>query len=120
MNNNFSKLLDKIKIYLFVGVMVVGFIIGLLFAGNFGYVFMLIGIGLFSLATLFQLVTLPVEFNASRRAMAGMEECGLLAQNELDDARQVLSAAAMTYVAALATSLLSLLRLIIIANNRRN
>ena len=96
------------------------FIIGLLFAGNFGYVFMLIGIGLFSLATLFQLVTLPVEFNASRRAMAGMEECGLLAQNELDGAREVLSAAAMTYVAALATSLMSLLRLIIIANNRRN
>ena len=96
------------------------FIIGLLFAGNFGYVFMLIGIGLFSLATLFQLVTLPVEFNASRRAMAGMEECGLLAQDELNGAREVLSAAAMTYVAALATSLMSLLRLIIIANNRRN
>ena len=96
------------------------FIIGLLFAGDFGYVFMLIGIALFSLATLFQLVTLPVEFNASRRAMQGMEGCGILAQNELDGAREVLSAAAMTYVAALATSLMSLLRLILIANNRRD
>ena len=96
------------------------FLIGLLFAGDFGYVFMLIGIALFSLATLFQLVTLPVEFNASRRALAGMESCGILANDEMEGAKRVLSAAAMTYVAALATSLLSLLRLILIANNRRN
>jgi len=95
------------------------FIIGLLFAGDFGYIFMLIGIGLFSLATLFQLVTLPVEFDASRRALVGMEDCGLLESSEIDGARKVLSAAAMTYVAALATSLLSLLRLLVIANNRR-
>lgn len=95
------------------------FLIGLLFAGDFGYIFMLIGIALFSLATLFQLVTLPVEFNASRRALQGMESCGLLVGNELEGARKVLSAAAMTYVAALASSLLSLLRLITIANRRR-
>lgn len=95
------------------------FLIGLLFAGEFGYVFMLIGIACFSLATLFQLITLPVEFNASRRAMEGMRDCGILYGDELPAARKVLNAAAMTYVAALASSLLSLLRLIVIANNRR-
>lgn len=95
------------------------FLIGLFFAGDFGYWFMLIGIACFSLATLFQLVTLPVEFNASRRAMEGMQNCGILYEDELPAARKVLSAAAMTYVAALATSLLSLLRLLAIANNRR-
>jgi Zn-dependent membrane protease YugP len=96
------------------------FLIGLLFAGDFGYLFMLIGIACFSLATLFQLITLPVEFNASKRALVGIGECGIMhIQEEHDAARQVLSAAAMTYVAALATSLLSLLRLIVIANNRR-
>lgn len=95
------------------------FLIGLLFAGDFGYLFMLLGIALFSLATLFQLITLPVEFDASRRAMKGMQECGILYEDELTSAKKVLSAAAMTYVAALASSLLSLLRLIVIANNRR-
>ena len=95
------------------------FFVGLLLAADFGYIFMLAGIACFSLATLFQLVTLPVEFNASRRALAGMTECGLLYGKEVPQAKEVLSAAAMTYVAALATSLLSLLRLIVIANNRR-
>ena len=95
------------------------FLIGLLI-GELGYGFMIAGIACFSLATLFQLVTLPVEFNASRRAMEGMRDCGILYDDELSDARRVLGAAAMTYVAALATSLLSLLRLIIIANNRRD
>jgi len=96
------------------------FFIGLLLASsNVGFGFMVAGIACFSLATLFQLITLPVEFNASRRALEGMEGCGLLYGSEIDDARKVLSAAAMTYVAALATSLLSLLRLIVIANNRR-
>lgn len=94
------------------------FFIGLLI-GELGWGFMVAGIACFSLATLFQLVTLPVEFNASRRAMEGMQNCGLLYDSELDDARRVLDAAAMTYVAALATSLLSLLRLIMIANDRR-
>ena len=95
------------------------FLIGLVFAGEFGYVFMLAGIACFSLATLFQLITLPVEFNASKRAMRCMEDYGILYSEDLPKARQVLWAAAMTYVAALATSLLSLLRLLVIANNRR-
>ncbi len=95
------------------------FLIGLIFAGDFGYLFMLAGIACFSLATLFQLVTLPVEFNASHRALAGMRDGGILRGDELPHARKVLSAAAMTYVAALASSLLSLLRLLVIANQRR-
>lgn len=100
------------------------FLIGLILAqmaqvGRVGDLFMLLGIAAFALSTLFQLVTLPVEFNASKRAMEGIRSCGLLADDELSGARQVLSAAAMTYVAALATSLLSLLRLIVIASNSR-
>lgn len=94
------------------------FLVGLLI-GELGYVFMVAGILCFSLAALFQLITLPVEFNASARALAGMQENRLLGEEEIGGARRVLSAAAMTYVAALASSLLSLLRLVVIANNRR-
>ena len=95
------------------------FLIGLLI-GELGYGFMIAGIACFSLATLFQLVTLPVEFNASRRAMEGMRDCGILYDDELSDARRVLGAAAMTYVAALAVSVAQLLRiLIIVAGNSR-
>lgn len=98
------------------------FLIGLLTAqlSVLGDWLMFAGIACFSLATLFQLVTLPVEFNASRRALEGIRTYRLLEEDELSGARRVLSAAAMTYVAALATSLLSLLRLILIARNRRN
>ena len=97
------------------------FLIGLIFAGLsvLGDWLMLAGIACFSLATLFQLITLPVEFNAFRRALAGIREQHLLAEDELPGARRVLTAAAMTYVAALATSLASLLRLILIAMSHR-
>lgn len=95
------------------------FLIGLL-VGAGGYPLMLAGIACFTLAALFQLVTLPVEFDASRRALEGMRDSRVLYDDELAGAEQVLSAAAMTYVAALASSLLSLLRLVLIANNRRN
>ena len=95
------------------------FLIGLLL-GSAGEILMFAGIACFSLATFFQLVTLPVEFNASRRALEGMQSHNLLYGEEVGMARKVLSAAAMTYVAALATSLLSLLRLILIANSRRD
>lgn len=78
------------------------------------------GILLYSLIAIFQLVTLPVEFNASSRAMEVLESSGILNESELKASRKVLTAAAMTYVAALLTSLLTLLRLIILANNRRN
>ena len=92
------------------------FILGLLLAST---PFILLGILLYSLITVFQLVTLPVEFNASRRAMQTLESQGILYKEELDGAYSVLSAAAMTYVAALATSLLTLLRLLVIANGRK-
>ena len=84
-----------------------------------GTIFMVTGILFFSFSTLFQLVTLPTEFNASARAMKALEDGGLLADDELPAAKATLSAAAMTYVAALATSLASLLRLILIFNRRR-
>lgn len=76
------------------------------------------GIILFSLAVLFQLVTLPVEFNASSRALRILEHTGMLGSQEMTGAKKVLRAAAMTYVAALASSLLQLLRLILLS--RRN
>jgi hypothetical protein len=79
------------------------------------------GILLFSLAVLFQLVTLPVEFNASSRALKMLQSTGILGEDETKGARKVLTAAALTYVAALASSILQLLRLIILAGGlRRN
>ncbi len=74
----------------------------------------LVGILLFSLTTIFQLVTLPVEFNASRRALDAIESQGLLDGGELRGARKVLRAAALTYVAALLMSVLQLLRYVLI------
>lgn len=97
------------------------FIIGLLLVGSMqidpvvGEYLMFGGIVLFSLSTLFQLVTLPVEFNASSRALRTLEESEMLYGDEVVGARRVLSAAAMTYVAALATSLATLLRFVLIA-----
>ena len=92
------------------------FIIGLFFAME---PLLLMGILLYSAVTLFQLLTLPVEFNASARALATLEHSHMMFGDELAGARKVLSAAAMTYVAALATSLLTLLRLLALANRRR-
>jgi len=79
-----------------------------------------LGIVLFAATTLFHLVTLPCEFNASRRALAELELCGWYSDEELGMSKQVLRAAAMTYVAALAMSFIQLLRLIRIFGNRRN
>ena len=77
------------------------------------------GVLLYSLCALFQLVTLPTEFNASRRALASIESMGLLEGEELNGAKKVLRAAALTYVAALATTLMQLLRFILLVNNRK-
>lgn len=83
-----------------------------------------IGIALYALVLIFQLVTLPVEFNASRRAMAILSERNILMPHELPGARAVLRAAALTYVAAAAATFLQLLRLILIfgggSRNRRS
>lgn len=92
------------------------FIIGLLFS----YEIAMIGIILFSLTAVFQAVTLPVEFNASRRAMDALDGSARLTSDELAGARKVLTAAALTYVAALASALSQILRLLIIANRRRD
>ncbi len=77
------------------------------------------GIVLFSLAVLFQLVTLPVEINASRRAVRILEHTGMLETGEVQGTKKVLTAAALTYVASLAASILQLIRLIILAGGRR-
>ena len=78
-----------------------------------------IGIWVFALAVLFQLVTLPVEYNASGRALAMLGNYGMLAQDEVKGCRKVLSAAALTYVAAAATAVLQLLRLILLFGGGR-
>lgn len=80
---------------------------------------MLFGIILYVAVLLFQLITLPVEFNASRRAVSVIEQTGLLAGAERDGAVKVLRAAAMTYVASFAVTAANLLRLLLLANNRR-
>ena len=78
------------------------------------------GILIFSVAVLFQIVTLPVEFDASRRALVMLEQYGILGQEEKKDAKKVLNAAALTYVAAAASSVLQLLRLVALSNRRRD
>lgn len=85
-----------------------------------GYFILEIGIVLFALVVLFQLVTLPVEFNASRRALQILNDKQILDQNELVHTKKVLKAAAMTYVASAAASILQLLRIVLIAGGRRN
>ena len=78
-----------------------------------------IGVLLFAFGVLFQIVTLPVEFDASKRALATLEDMGILQNSEMEGARKVLKSAAMTYVASAAASILSLLRLILIAQGGR-
>lgn len=81
--------------------------------------FIQIGIWMFVLAVLFQIITLPVEFNASGRAVHLLSEAGILQGQEIDQTKKVLSAAALTYVAAAAASILQLLRLILLFGGRR-
>ena len=93
------------------------FLLGLLFSWE---PLLYVGIACFALTLVFSLVTLPVEFNASGRALRVLEQQGYLSGEEMDGARAVLNAAAMTYVAAAISSLLQLVRLLIIARDRRN
>lgn len=95
-------------------------LIGLLIGGSGSVILLEIGIILFSAAVLFQIVTLPVEFDASARALRFLESNGILTGEERGPARKVLSAAAMTYVAAAAVSVIQLLRLVSILNRRRD
>lgn len=91
------------------------FVIGLIFASGR---LMDIGIIFFCGAVLFQVVTLPVEFNASRRALYQLQSGGYLAKDEIESARKVLNAAALTYVAATAMAVLTLIRLLILRGSR--
>lgn len=93
-------------------------IVGLILPVQYSFVVTL-GIIFYSAAVLFTIVTLPVEFNASARALACIKNTNLLYGEEYNGAKRVLQAAAMTYVASTLTSVLQLLRLIVIANNRR-
>lgn len=90
--------------------------VGLFFSGN--NTMLQLGILMFSATVIFQLVTLPVEFNASSRALVQLQDLGIVDSGEAKESRKVLSAAAMTYVAAALTAILQLARLLLIANNR--
>ena len=96
-------------------------LIGILLSalGNLSYTLVYLGIACFGLSLVFQLVTLPVEFNASRRAMRAIEEANILTNEEQRGARKTLTAAALTYVAATAVALSQLLRLILMFGGRR-
>ena len=95
-------------------------LIGLFISSNTGVFFINLGIIAFSFAVIFQLVTLPVEFNASGRALRILGDTGILAESELPYTKKVLSAAALTYVASAAAAILQLLRLILLTNRRRS
>ena len=97
-------------------------LLGLLLSslGNLSNFFIYLGIGCFGLSLLFQLVTLPVEFNASRRALDAIAQTGILTEEERAGARKTLTAAALTYVAATAAALAQLIRLLVLfGGNRR-
>ena len=93
-------------------------LIGLIFNSSMSYYIIMAGVVLFSLAVLFQIVTLPVEFNASHRALAILENNSVLEDSELKGVRKVLGAAALTYVASALSAILQLLRLLLLANRR--
>lgn len=96
-------------------------LLGILFSylGNFSYTLVYIGIGCFALTLLFELVTLPVEFNASSQAIQAIDKQNILSEDELKGAKKTLQAAALTYIAAAAVSLAQLLRLILLFGNKR-
>lgn len=102
---NFASSLSWILIFL-----------GLFLSGN--NTMLQLGILMFSATVIFQLITLPVEFNASSRALVQLQDLGIVDSGEAKESRKVLSAAAMTYVAAALTAILQLLRLLLIAGNR--
>ncbi|MDR1018737.1 MAG: zinc metallopeptidase [Lachnospiraceae bacterium] len=95
-------------------------IIGFLINSNSSDTLINLGILAFSLSVLFQIVTLPVEFNASKRAVRILDESNILYEEEVPQARKVLRAAALTYVASAAASILQLLRLVLLSNSRRD
>ena len=95
-------------------------IIGLIMNSQTSQLFLNLGVIAFSMAVLFQIVTLPVELNASRRALKILGNTGMLYPDEVRETRKVLTAAALTYIAGAASAILQLLRLIMISNSRRD
>ena len=111
----------KIRTLLGIPIVLLGLILGLNFHLPDGTYFSLaqIGVYIFTFAVLFQIVTLPVEFNASSRALNMLRDYGMLAPDEVSQSGKVLKAAAMTYVAAAAAAILQLLRLLMLTGRRR-
>jgi Zn-dependent membrane protease YugP len=101
--------------YAWMGIFVLGMILG----GPFFAKFIWIAVGIFAVITLFQVVTLPVEFDASRRAKEQLLRLGLVHSHESEAVSKVLNAAALTYVAAMVTAVMQLLRLLLLARNSR-
>lgn len=95
-------------------------IIGLIMNSQTSQLFLNLGVIAFSMAVLFQIITLPVELNASRRALKILGNTGMLYPDEVRETRKVLTAAALTYIAGAASAILQLLRLIMISNSRRD
>ena len=94
--------------------------LGLLFNSNSSALFLNLGVLAFSASVLFQVVTLPVEFNASGRALRILGDTGMLYPDEVRQTRKVLTAAALTYVAGAAAAILQLLRILLLTGSRRN
>ena len=106
----------KFANFAWIGILILGMILG----GPFFAKFLWIAVGVFAVMTLFQLVTLPVEFDASRRAKEQLFRLGLVHSEEREGVSQVLNAAALTYVAALVVAVFELLRLLLLARNSRD
>ena len=111
----FSKMFNGLNSFTLLAVPL--FILGLIFSSSL-FVLTDIGIILFAAAVVFHLITLPVEINASRRALSTLESTYMLDGEEVSGAKKVLTAAAMTYIASAATALLQLLRLVAIRGRR--
>lgn len=109
--------ITNIGSHLAMPLILLGIILGA--AGNYASIFIELGIACFSMSLVFQLITLPVEFNASRRAMTTIKQTDLLTSDEQVGARKTLTAAAMTYVAAVAVAAAQLLRLVLLFGGRR-
>jgi Zn-dependent membrane protease YugP len=94
------------------------FVLGLVLGGAMSTKLLWVAVAVFAVITIFQLITLPVEFDASRRAKAQLLRLGLVHQHESEAVSKVLNAAAMTYVAALVSAVLQLLRMVLLARSR--
>ena len=117
--SNFSIKFSNVVSYLLWPLVIIGLIFNFIYLDGFwGEVFVWSGIAFFALSAFVNLITLPVEYDASKRAIKILEATDLLDESEIPACKEVLNAAALTYVAALVVSLLNLLRFILIVRNR--